>query len=349
MYHKIENDRTITSFSLEDLNNGHIDIGVDDLIRKNDGITTTAFEIDEIKELIIRNFEANAFEITLDNILSHTCQFFKINDKGHPYALGSGVFIEIENDFYLITAAHVWDEDDIFVWYENIRLDINKETYPKYFKSPIKNGNRIADTIDIAVVDIPKEYALLLQNEFEVHFLPYSNIETNYSADSNEEIPSLVVCGFAATKSKWNSQHKSMTTIPFLLRTSPKEINKDLYQLKGYKKHENIFLSWSKKKIMHKKHLTNEIEMRKSPNPEGISGGGVWSIRERKTFEDMKKMGYEYHLVAILIEYNPRPKSENEKYMAATVIDYATECLRIGRGKNIERSELIDIAVQDSE
>ena len=65
----------------------------------------------EIK--MYRNVQA----IAAKTIYQSTCHFLKIDDRDNPKPYASGVFVKIENNYFLLTAAHVIDdcEDEIYI------------------------------------------------------------------------------------------------------------------------------------------------------------------------------------------------------------------------------------------
>lgn len=191
-----------------------------------------------------------------------TCLYL-IDNGGKPHPYGSGVFIEIDNSYFLITAAHVVDdkEHDIYIGidtHEGLTLggELTKNISPGY---------RDYDKIDIAILKLNKETLDKLNNRYD--FVKQNELGINHEL---KLMPMYTSIGFPASKSKYNSFKDQIKSKPFIYTTMPAE--PVIYDELNCERYANLIVHYEKEKV--KDYSTGNIQA--GPDPFGISGSGLW-------------------------------------------------------------------------
>ena len=144
----------------------------------------------EIK--MYRNVQA----IAAKTIYQSTCHFLKIDDRDNPKPYASGVFVKIENNYFLLTAAHVIDdcEDEIYIGIkqEEPLLKLGGE-----WTKNIPETTREKDKIDAAVLKLDDETIKKIGDAYQ--FIDINSIGINHSA---KKLPMYISLGFPASMSK---------------------------------------------------------------------------------------------------------------------------------------------------
>jgi hypothetical protein len=249
-----------------------------------------------------------------------TCHYLVIKD-GNPHPYGSGVFIEIDNMKFLITAAHVVDdkEDDIYVGIDTHKLlklggDLTKN---------IAHGRRDDDKIDISKLN--QETIDKLGNKYK--FLSQNELGINHEY---KLLPMYTSVGFPASSSKYNSYKKEIKSKPFIYTTMPAE--QEIYDELKCEKFSNVIVHYDKKKV--RDYSTGEMSV--GPDPFGISGSGLWFTPPQAK---AKGEHIDKKLVAIMTEW---PK-ENRSFWIGTRIDVFTEVIRQKYNLSLEKSKVIRV------
>lgn len=254
-----------------------------------------------------------------------TCHYLTIDENGNPQPHGSGVFIEIDSEKFLFTAAHVTDdmEDDIYVGIgknEVLKLggDLTRNQAP---------GHRDDDKIDIAIMRLSDESINKLWNQYD--FIKQNELGINHEF---KNLPMYQSVGFHATKSKFNKYKNELKSSPFLFTTMPAE--PELYEELNCEPYSNIIVHYDKKKV--KDYKTNQTTT--GPDPFGISGSGLWHTpsQVKAKGEKIDKL-----LVAIMTEW----PTENRKYWIGTRIDLFTEIVRQKYKLNIPQSKIVKVNI----
>lgn len=253
-----------------------------------------------------------------------TCHYL-VDKEGNPHPHGSGVFIEIDSSYFLITAAHVVDdkEHDIYVGidtHEGLTLggELTKNTAP---------GHRDDDKIDISILKLNQETLDKLGDKYE--FVKQNELGINHEY---KLMPMYTSVGFPASKSKYNSFKEEIKSKPFIYTTMPAE--PAIYDELNCESFANLIVHYDKEKV--KDFSTGNILT--GPDPFGISGSGLWF-----TAPQMKAKGehIDKKLVAIMTEW---PK-ENRKYWIGTRIDIITEVIRQKYNLNLEPSKVVRVNI----
>ena len=249
-----------------------------------------------------------------------TCQFFtKENNVVIPHA--SGVFIKVEDFYFLFTAAHVTDDyhhNDIFIRIDN---KTSRKLGGKWTVNDPKD-KRETDRIDTAVLKLDEISIEKVKATYE--FLDISEVGINHNFELMSEYQ---LVGFPASQSKYNKSKNEIKSKSFLFTTMPAE--KAIYEELKCEDFTNFIVKYHKKKV--EDYKTGKLQT--GPDLYGISGSGLWY-----TPEQLRKKGerVEKKLVGIMTEWS----TENRKYLIGTRIDLFTECIREKYNLNIEQSKL---------
>ncbi len=255
-----------------------------------------------------------------------TCHYLKVKD-GIPEPHGSGVFIKISNNYFLITAAHVIDkkENDIYVGIENKEvlklggeLTMNRAPY-----------SRDEDRIDLAIMKLCDESITRLSPKYS--FLDISEIGINHEF---RELPLYQSVGFPASQSKYNRYKNELKSKPFIYTTMP--ASQELYDELDCESFSNIIVHYDKKKV--RDYKSNKLVT--GPDPFGISGSGLWYIPTNQLKAKGEKV--EKRLVAIMTEWSIK----NRKYWIGTRIDIFTEIIRQKYGLEIPQSKIVKVNLE---
>jgi len=251
-----------------------------------------------------------------------TCHYLTV-ENGIPKPHGSGVFVQIANEKFLLTAARVIDklENDIYV-------GINNNTVLKLGGELTANrapGSRDDDKIDIAIMKLSQETIEQIQDTYT--FLDYNEIGINHDF---KPLPMYQSVGFPASWSKYNRHKNELKSKPFLYTTMPAEL--EVYEELGCEQHYNIVVHYDKNKV--RDYKTGNLMT--GPDAYGISGSGLWHTPSqlKATGEKIEKL-----LVGIMTEWPIR----NRKYWIGTRIDVFTEIIRQKYGLGITQSRIVKV------
>ncbi|MBA9077533.1 hypothetical protein [Rufibacter quisquiliarum] len=249
-------------------------------------------------------------EITINTgkqILRSLCQFYKTGEKGIPKGFGTGFFIKISNKHFLITAAHVSDDKDIYILKDGSELRFAGKL------TSVINEKRENDKFDFSFLELD-EQSIIIANEHFV-FLEENILLLNHSITDNIGKPQYFLCGFPSSKTTWKYKTDKIITDPFLFTTKTKELTKPI-QDKGFVPEANIVLDYDKEKIL----TFGSNMILTGPDPYGISGCPLWFFPRILTdnyIPDSNNLVLPVKLIGIMIEYH-----KDEKIMVGTRIDY---------------------------
>lgn len=197
---------------------------------------------------------------SLNLIKSYTCMLLTDSSKYKVY--GTGVFIQIQDHYFLISAAHVFDKySELFIFlskdYETIKLG-----------GTIYNHNAVnrdKDRIDIGVMKLDKVCIPHVLRSY--NFLQADDLAINHIFQNEEYYTFL---GYPSSKSKILYKTDIFDSTSFFHLTTP-ERNED-YSKFDRNPALNVVTSYNKKlSFNHKKKIFGI-----GPDLHGISGCGLW-------------------------------------------------------------------------
>ncbi|HIH8976156.1 TPA: hypothetical protein ACYUTM_001227 [Serratia marcescens] len=230
------------------------------------------------------------FAICLDNTLQiEKCVnsvLFPIKNEMRPEAIGSGVFVHINGEYFLFSASHVFDEIGSY----QLLMSCEGERYVTTFKgerfSSAKglSGKHIDDPYDSSVFHIQDD----ISDNIKKLSLNYDDLDI---IEPDSFLHSYVVSGFYAKKAKFINGAINCSRASFGTNELPNEV----YSLLGINREWHISLSYEKDTISDGRYT-------RSPTPLGFSGGGIFKF---SSFD--------------LTNFNYKPKIERPKLSAITI------------------------------
>jgi len=260
----------------------------------------------------------------INNIREYVCQFLVVK-KGKIKGDGSGVFIKVDNYYFLITAAHVTDdrEYDLKVPVANgkaiiIQGELNTNTI---------NGLRKDDKVDICIYKLNEHTLSLLDNYY--NFLEKEDLGINHNLNY---LDMYLTFGYPSSQTEQKYKTNIVIARPFYFVTQPK--TEEFYSLLQCKQSENIIIHFDKYDFYDKETGKQYI----APNTYGMSGSGLWYVPEQtnniNAFVEKK-------LVAILTEW----WNEDKKCIISTRIDVVSEIIRQTYNLNLPVSSIFNARI----
>jgi len=258
------------------------------------------------------------------NAYKSTCHFVTI-ENGNPKPYGTGVFVEIDSNYFMLTASHVTDEIEIYI--RTGKNDVLKLGGDFTCNIVANESERKKDKYDIAIIKLEDVTYDKIKDIYD--FIPKQQLGINHK---DIKSPQYSVVGFPASKSKFNKYKNSIKSIPFIYSTSP-EIDSVYRELK-YNKLFNLIVQFDKKNVIN--YVTKEKTV--APDLYGMSGGGLWFVPLPigKLSNNCIKS-----LVAIMTDW----PTENRNVMIGTRIDFFTEIIRKKYKLDLPKSLKIDLTI----
>lgn len=199
-----------------------------------------------------------------------------------PCPIGTSVLIKTKNNFFLVTAAHIFHKEKI----KNIVLFINKYLYriagELNFHEP-NDEHHDPHNLDIAVFKLDYIMVDLLKNYYS--FLELQDLELDHFSSNDSR---YLVFGYPAQITKQNEFKKTIKAIPMSFETVG--VNLHHYYRDNIERNKTIILLGLQNNIKP----TNRNSINKISDFAGISSCGVWHVTTLST-ESPK-----YKLVSIL-------------------------------------------------
>ncbi|HVM86699.1 MAG TPA: hypothetical protein VMT76_00830 [Puia sp.] len=235
----------------------------------------------EIKEAEII-FQGAALKLSQDKLHFHTIQFLikKKNSKYNFNPYGSGVLVEIEDQYLIFTASHVVetaDSDPLFIL---TRIGVT-QVIGSSSNTNFKNDKNT----DLAYIILDKMLGLLLTETYQ--FLPLTKISHSHV---HKETANYMVCGYP-DKNLWIKEGDIITgSSHFLLSMA----NEKTYEYYHFDKQKNYVLNFAGKGV----DIVTGKRSEKISDPYGMSGSGLWYLQVRP---EPGKMVLDYFLIGIMM------------------------------------------------
>ena len=198
-----------------------------------------------------------------NTIVKVTCQLFTKGGKYYYEALGSGVFIKFDEDYFLITASHVAEyiQEGIYI------LTKSNKFIPVIYSKFEMTNHKSESKIDLSYIKLDNSIVDYLKKGFD--FLGVENIEVGHIP---LDAANYIAAGFPARNIRVKRKEKIVTTggSYFILQPSKE------YVYEYYKFEKELFY------ILEFKGRGTNIKSGKSTeklgSQAGLSGGGLWNI-----------------------------------------------------------------------
>jgi hypothetical protein len=261
----------------------------------------------------IEEFESyrhNLIGTVANSVSPSILQLFFDTKKGTPKATGCGVLFQIDNNYFVITAAHVLAEHSDTT-YAAIGNDGVYLGGLMYFVALPSDKKRKEDKIDLAFVKLDSSTAEIIKKQHS--FLTIGDLQLGHQVNS---IGQYLLYGYPSTKTKTKKAYQEdlIVAAPFLYYAKAHLNFK--YEKFGFKQISHIAIHFSGEIITN---VNNNSHL--APNMEGISGSGLWYL------PGFPSAGVVTHrkLVGIVIE---RINELQNKVIVSTSIDLITETMR---------------------
>ncbi|MBF8151312.1 hypothetical protein ITJ86_15500 [Winogradskyella sp. F6397] len=266
-----------------------------------------------------RDILINQMEECREFVSNFTCQLFN-----NYQIIGSGVFVVVDKQYFLISSAHVINTNVV----KAMRVSDGKDLFT--LKGIITNTivkNKKNDEIDIVVFKLDDETVENIKTIF--NFMNLHDLELNHKISDKRE---YYLFGYPNewTRTFYESEdNKGYIPTPLILRVKSK--SGKFIKVPDYKKNSKIIVDYNNN------DYNNELDSKYStlPNPKGLSGCGLWYMPMKENVIDGKKY---IKLVGIVTDFYFQDNA-----ITVTVIDIITEVLRQRFDKNVEQSQLIKV------
>lgn len=242
-----------------------------------------------------------------DRTTKYVVPLYAMNDQGKTYCLGSAVLLKIVDQAFLISAAHVFDENQNPKQPTNIAIVGKHQLIPlgggaiKSQRPP--SGKRSDDKIDIAVVDLSTEIADELDH---FSFLDVNQVDPS---DAPYKQSLYTFTGYPSTKQK-PIKDVTLTIEPVRYTSGP--LQPDKYPA-GYELGPHSGIDYNRKQM-----IARSGKVQAPPDPHGVSGGGIFRLG---TFDQIVEGTNREVLVGIAIE-------DHKTSLIGTNITFALEMIR---------------------
>ena len=230
------------------------------------------------------------------------------NGEIPPSAFASSILIKTANNFFLVTAAHVFHEEEI----KNIGFFINRYFYvisgELNYHEPNDGIYYDARNLDIAVFKLDYVSVDLLKNYYS--FLELQDLEFNHFSSVASR---YLVFGYPEQITVNNDSTKTVIPASMSLRTIG--VDQSYYE-KDITRDRTIILSGKQTNM----HPANSNSLDKVTVFSGISGCGVWNVTK------LSKENPEYKLVSILTG-----EDEDKTVFYSTKIDVIISILNLNK------------------
>jgi hypothetical protein len=218
---------------------------------------------------------------------------YTVNDRFGPELKASCILFEVDTTKFLITAGHVFDNLEgsaIYIGGAKRLVHIKGQ----YFRTRPK-GNSENDKYDLAYVEIDVEALGEIGN---VRFLHSDELDPN---DFATEAHLYLILGYPATKNERIDYENHKTLLkPYIYSANSPELI--VYKRLDVLEESHILINFDRKRITNKSH-----EILTAPKPHGLSGGGIWRIRDYSDVASLSGPSPK-KLVGIVIEGHPMQK-----------------------------------------
>lgn len=241
---------------------------------------------------------------SLNLMKSYTC--ILLRDMSNYKVHGTGVFIQIQKHYFLVSAAHVFDKfRELFIPLSR-DYEIIKVGGEIYNHSAV---NRDKDEIDVAVMKLDNKCVPHLLQVY--NFLQADDLAINHKFENKEYYTFL---GYPATKSKILYRTDIFDSTTFFHFTTPER--SEIYQKFNRNPAVNVITSYNRKfSFNHKKNIFGT-----GPELHGISGCGLWFVNPFDLSTGITKP----KLTAIMTDW----PIKNRDIIIGTRIDVITEIIR---------------------
>ena len=212
------------------------------------------------------------------------CPIFSANRKSEPELVGSGVLLRVSSRVFLLTAAHILDENERTNFYVSGKSELIELLGRSYYGVSPGSGRR-RDKIDVGFVLLSDAVVGELYPRLE--FLAVDNLNVNDIAIPGNP---YAFVGYPTTRNKPRLHHKIRLGGMMLTLAAATE---DKYVQLGLSSSTHLVACFDRSRVAGQAGRT-------APDPHGMSGGGVWRLERSPDFAAPQVFA---SLVALAIEW----------------------------------------------
>lgn len=217
------------------------------------------------------------------------------NEPVRPIALATCVLYEQNENHYLITASHVFEDIN------PKKIGILIDDVFSLLHGDLRYTNDKANKFDLAVMKLASHFVKDILNQYS--FLTCDMLEKNHVLTNKQE---YLMVGFPVSKTKiFDKIHKREE---FILLT--KNVLEKQYNELGYDKKYHVIVD-----VKNTRNFQNTCMKAKIPDLFGLSGSGLWHINPHEYTN--------YFLIAIMTEWDKK-----NQIAIGIKIDYVSEIIK---------------------
>lgn len=256
---------------------------------------------------------------SLGSMRSCTCML--LTDTSNYKIHGTGVFIQIQDHYFLVSAAHVFDRyRDLFIFLSE-DYEIIKPGGTTFYNDP---ADRDKDGVDVAVLKLDDYCVSHILRRYS--FLQADDLEINHTFKDGE---CYTLLGYPATKSKVLYKTDIFDATTFFYFTSPAKI--DEYSKLNRNPDVNAVATYNKKSVYNVRNNTFGM----GPYLHGISGCGLWYTDPSHLISGIIKP----KLTAIMTDWPVK----NRSLIIGTRIDVITGIIRKYLDVDFPESQIVRV------
>jgi hypothetical protein len=234
------------------------------------------------------------------NISDPLCQFVVAiceeddTDRRWPTVHGTGLLVQVRDDCFLISAAHVFDplkEGRDLYFYSDTRTLCHLASAGPARLTPIHDGKRENDKFDVGV--------LKLEGPARPPYQPVDKFalpgDLLFPLQNPRDRQAYLVTGFPASKSKVKLKQNDFCSVPLAHAATSSPMEE--YERIAVSPKSHIVLTFGKKVIR------KNGQLQASPAPQGLSGSPVWLVNATDFAENRT------HSTVVGIVTDHKPKS----------------------------------------
>jgi hypothetical protein len=250
---------------------------------------------------------------------------YGFNHKRDPFVRGSGIIVFFEEEYYLVSAKHVFDQARRG---GGVLLHSSLGNFDGVSGPQMLTGKGLeleeSDQSDIGIVKlnhkVSKPPYLAYQGDRLIMDLDAIDEGFLQSSQTPREGILFSVLGYPETKNKFNHARRYMPSEMY--GCSGRSPNVEAYDRLKVNERNNILFGFDRFLNLEKREAANVF-----PEPEGMSGGPIFNIYKDSREDD----GFGFFLVGILTKQHPK-----ERLMQGTDIFRVKDMMKSMKGLNFD-------------
>lgn len=228
------------------------------------------YENEELEELVANACLEKAFPVTV--------HFFQDSPTTVPQPLGCGVLFTFQNNFFIITAAHLLEGDV----HNDLRVMVDGYLFPlqgiwRFIRNSVDEVQEYPQNVDLAVLKfIPCQLLAKLQQDRSFLELQHLAFDQQQIVSSSPEVTNALcgyhIVGYPSSRTKYDATANSYRSTMYVTYTTLHK--KNLKRLrKKFNANHHLFFDYRTTGKDPKEN--NKVQL---PTYGGLSGTGIWKV-----------------------------------------------------------------------